>query len=88
MNAPPTRQSLEISRTFAASCERVYRAWTDPEAFAAWFAPSSDYVVVLHTFEPRVGGTYRVEMRHSAGKNTGAITGRLACRSSAGSNAA
>ncbi|MGH9152344.1 MAG: SRPBCC domain-containing protein [Acidimicrobiales bacterium] len=30
---------IEISRAFDAPRERVYRAFTDPDLFAAWYGP-------------------------------------------------
>jgi uncharacterized protein YndB with AHSA1/START domain len=64
-----TTPTLEISRTFAAPRERVFRAWTEAESLVRWFAPSDEYAVVVHKLEPRVGGSYRIEMRHSSGKS-------------------
>jgi uncharacterized protein YndB with AHSA1/START domain len=49
---------LHIVRTVAAPPDRVFHAWTDPAALAAWFWPrpawASTYEVDL-----RVGGRYR-----------------------------
>ncbi|WP_127529613.1 SRPBCC family protein [Paenibacillus kobensis] len=38
-----------VERTYAASAEQVYRAWSDPEAKAQWFSKAEQ-------FEFRVGG--------------------------------
>lgn len=59
--------SLEVRRTVRASPERVYDAWTTPSALARWFAPSADFTTVVHALDLRVGGQYRIEMRHSSG---------------------
>jgi uncharacterized protein YndB with AHSA1/START domain len=32
---------LRVTRTFAAPREKVFRAWIEPEAIAAWFAAPS-----------------------------------------------
>jgi uncharacterized protein YndB with AHSA1/START domain len=63
MAAPPQpRTTLHIERTFEASRERVFEAWTDPELFARWFTPpggsSSNAEIEL-----RVGGAWRVSMK-------------------------
>ena len=58
---------LRLERTFDASPQRVFDAWTRAEALATWFAPSTDYAVVVTDLEPRVGGRYRIEMRHTGG---------------------
>lgn len=67
-SASPTH-SLEVRRTIRASPERVYDAWTTPEALTQWFAPSADFTTVVHEVEPRVGGRYRIEMRHRSGSS-------------------
>lgn len=57
--APTT---LRITRTIAAPREKVFRAWTDPEALARWFAPSDAYRTNVPELDLRPGGRYRVEM--------------------------
>jgi uncharacterized protein YndB with AHSA1/START domain len=36
---PDVTASLTVKRTFAASRERVFRAWTEPQALEQWFRP-------------------------------------------------
>ncbi len=60
-------QSLEVRRIIQAPPPRVYDAWTTPELLTKWFAPTNDYTVVVHQFDTRVGGVYRLEMRHANG---------------------
>jgi len=69
MATPDTRPetTLRLERTFAAPREKVYAAWTTPEALTRWFGPSDDYTIVVDPFEPRPGGRYRIEMRHKGG---------------------
>jgi uncharacterized protein YndB with AHSA1/START domain len=59
--------SLQITRTFAAPRERVYRAWTDAKQFALWFHPTTDYSTVITEMNLRVGGSYKLEMHHKGG---------------------
>ena len=62
--APPsTRTALQITRTFPAPREDVFRAWTDPQAIVKWFAPTDQYVTRVPAFDLREGGAYRIEMR-------------------------
>ena len=63
----PRQIALRVRRTFAAPRERVFRAWTDAEELAAWFAPSPDFTIVIPEMDLRVGGTCRVEMHHKGG---------------------
>jgi uncharacterized protein YndB with AHSA1/START domain len=55
--------ALRITRTLAASRERVFRAWTDPRALSRWFAPTQEFRTTVLEHEARVGGRYRIEMR-------------------------
>lgn len=59
--------ALEIRRSYPASPERVFRAWTEAPALARWFAPSDDYQAIVHSLDVRVGGGYKIEMKHSGG---------------------
>lgn len=68
MSAPQiSTRTLELSRTFAAPREKVFRAWTEAEELARWFSPTEDYTVVVPQLELRVGGTWRLEMHHKGG---------------------
>jgi len=51
-----TQPALQVKRTFQASRERVFRAWTDAKELARWFAPPSDYSTVVPELDLRVGG--------------------------------
>ena len=59
--------ALAVERTIAASPERVFDAFTQPQQLARWFGPTDEYTVTVHALEPRTGGRYRVEMKHSGG---------------------
>jgi uncharacterized protein YndB with AHSA1/START domain len=50
-------QSLEVRRIVPVSPSRVYDAWTTPELLTKWFAPGTDFTVVVHRVETRVGGS-------------------------------
>ena len=59
--------SLQLTRTFAAPRDRVFRAWTDAREFAQWFHPTADYKTVITRLDLRVGGKYSLEMHHKGG---------------------
>jgi uncharacterized protein YndB with AHSA1/START domain len=59
--------TVEITRTFNAPRERVFRAWTDAKDLECWFAPSPDYTIVVPELDLRPGGRYVVEMHHKGG---------------------
>ncbi len=55
--------TLRITRRFAAPRDKVFQAWTDPEALKRWFAPSEDYSTPQAEVDLRAGGTYRIQMK-------------------------
>ena len=74
---------IMITRVFDAPRERVWREWTDPEAFADWFgAPSAEVPLTSVAMDVRPGGTLRlddVRRARAATRSTGrASTSRSA----------
>lgn len=51
---------LEMPRSYDASPERVFRAWTDPASLKTWLAEGGDVVA-----DPRQGGLFYLGMQHS-----------------------
>jgi uncharacterized protein YndB with AHSA1/START domain len=66
---------LRIERTFAASAEEVFDAWTSPEVMRRWFHPAPDWATPEAEVDLRVGGKVRVVMRRPDGTQTGAHGG-------------
>jgi uncharacterized protein YndB with AHSA1/START domain len=62
--ASPT--SLVIARTYPASVERVFKAWTDANQLGQWFAPSDDYTTKA-SVDLQVGHEYRIAIAHKGG---------------------
>jgi uncharacterized protein YndB with AHSA1/START domain len=56
----PQAPSLTIKRKLKASAEKVFAAWTRPEALKLWFGPSDDYKLIVAETDVRVGGRYRL----------------------------
>ncbi len=52
-------RSITVSRVIEAPPERVYDAFLDPDDLAAWLPPTG-FSAEVHTFEPEVGGTFRI----------------------------
>ncbi len=61
--------SLQLKRRFAAPREKVFRAWTDPEALKQWFGPVGYKADVLE-MDLRAGGRYRIGFRQNAESET------------------
>ncbi len=61
--------TLHLSRTFTAPREKVFQAWTQPEALKRWYAPADDFATPVAEVDLRVGGRYRIEMKDPQGKS-------------------
>ncbi len=57
-----------ITRIFDAPPERVFKAWTDPKQFAAWWGPK-DFTNPICEVDARLGGSYKIAMRSPDGVN-------------------
>lgn len=57
-----SNQALVIDRVFDAPVEVIWRLWTVPEEFAAWYGPNGASIPVAD-LDVRVGGARRVGMR-------------------------
>jgi len=54
---------ISLTRVFEAPRERVWREWTEPEAFADWFgAPHGDVPLDSVAMDVRPGGAWRLRM--------------------------
>ena len=54
-----SNNSVSLHRVFTASPEKVYRAFTEPEALAAWLPPYG-FLGVVHQLEVKVGGIHKM----------------------------
>lgn len=59
---------LHLVRHFPAPPEAVYRAFTDPEAFAAWWGPEG-MTAPLVELDVRPGGAWRTCIRNAEGQD-------------------
>ena len=58
-----SRLGLTITRVLDAPRERVWREWTDPEAFADWFGgPDAEIPLDTVAMDVRPGGAWRATM--------------------------
>jgi len=68
----PSGHVLRIERTFAASAEDVFDAWTSPEVMRRWFHCAPDWGTPVAEVDLRVGGAVRVVMRRPDGTDAAA----------------
>jgi uncharacterized protein YndB with AHSA1/START domain len=59
---------VRIERTFDASAEDVFDAWTSEEVISRWFRPGVGWQEADADVDLRVGGTVRVVMRTPDGE--------------------
>jgi len=54
------RPFLTLNRLYPVAPEKVYRAWTDPEAIKRWWGPGGNEQVSAAELDVRVGGRFRI----------------------------
>ena len=55
--------TVQLHRVLAAKPEKVYRAFTEPDAMAKWLPPDG-FTCTVHHMEAREGGSYRMSFRN------------------------
>ncbi|WP_353191045.1 SRPBCC family protein [Pandoraea pnomenusa] len=66
--AQPRLQPLTIGRTYAATREVVFGAWTNTEAVKRWFCPTG-YTVPEANIDARAGGAFELRMQSPEGES-------------------
>jgi uncharacterized protein YndB with AHSA1/START domain/DNA-binding transcriptional ArsR family regulator len=62
-------EGITITRVFDAPRERVWKEWTEPERFSAWFGgPVSEVPPSSVSMDVRVGGAWRLRMQSARGE--------------------
>jgi uncharacterized protein YndB with AHSA1/START domain len=62
------KPSLTLSRHYPVAPEKVFRAWTDPQAVKRWWGPTPGEPVSLAELDVRVGGRFRIVFGGPDGK--------------------
>ena len=62
------KPSLTLSRHYPVAPEKVWRAWTDPQAVKRWWGPAPGEPVSLAELDVRVGGRFRIVFGGPDGK--------------------
>jgi uncharacterized protein YndB with AHSA1/START domain len=71
---PMTTNTVRLHRVLAAPAERVYRAFTDPDARARWLPPDG-FTGKVHESDVRVGGRYRMSFTNFTTGNSHGFSG-------------
>ncbi len=62
-----TSSVLTITRTFAAPCNRIFDAWTNPESEIGWWGPI-DFTLLFDEKDLKLGGHWRMGMTRQGEK--------------------
>jgi uncharacterized protein YndB with AHSA1/START domain len=62
------KPSLSLERHYPVAPEKVWRAWTDPEAVKRWWGPGPGEPVSAAELDVRVGGRFRIVFGGADGK--------------------
>jgi uncharacterized protein YndB with AHSA1/START domain len=62
------KPELRISRHYAVAPEKVWRAWTEPQALMRWFGPAQTQEVTAAEIDLQVGGRWRIAFRTGDGQ--------------------
>lgn len=55
--------TVRLHRVLAATPEKIYRAFLEPDAIAQWIPPNG-FTCTVHQLEPKVGGSHRMSFRN------------------------
>lgn len=65
----PEPAQVSINRHYAVAPEKVWRAWTDPQALSRWFGPgAASSNATLAEIDLREGGHYRIAFQSPDGE--------------------
>ena len=62
------RPALRLERDYRVPPEKVWRAWTDPQALVEWFGTGAPGSVTLAETDVRMGGQFRIEFHTPDGE--------------------
>jgi uncharacterized protein YndB with AHSA1/START domain len=63
------KPSFRLARRYPVAPERLWRAWTDPEALKLWWGPEATDRVSVAQLDVRVGGSFRIVFGGLQGTN-------------------
>src|SRR5688572_18017500 len=61
-------KELQMSRTFKAPVQLIWKVWTNPEDIIKWWGPDG-FTTTIHIMDVRVGGEWRLTLHGPDGKN-------------------
>ena len=70
------KNSVTLHRIIKASPEKIFRAFTEPNALSSWLPPFG-FVGTVHHIDVRVGGTYRMSFTNFSTGNIQSFGGEF-----------
>jgi uncharacterized protein YndB with AHSA1/START domain len=67
--------TVRLHRVFTAKPQKLYRAFTDPDAFARWLPPNG-FTGKVHAMDARVGGQWRMSFTNFTSGNSHSFGGQ------------
>ena len=71
--------TIRFEKNIPAPADQVFAAWTNPEQMARWYAPTDDFTTPIAEVDLRVGGKYKVGMKHKDREHANIVSGQY-CR--------
>jgi uncharacterized protein YndB with AHSA1/START domain len=68
--------TIHLHRVLTTSPEKVYRAFLEADALAKWLPPNG-FLCTVHSFEPKVGGAFRMSFRNFTTGHSHAFGGKF-----------
>ncbi len=68
--------SVSLHRVIKASPEKVFRAFSDPLAYASWIPPYG-FLCIIHHMDFKVGGSYKMSFRNFTSGNEHSFGGEF-----------
>ena len=67
--------SVTLHRIIKTSPEKIYRAFTDPDAFASWIPPYG-FLCLIQDMNVEIGGTYKMSFKNFSTGNGHSFGGK------------
>jgi uncharacterized protein YndB with AHSA1/START domain len=71
-----TNNSVTLHRVIKANPEKIFRAFTEPNALSFWLPPYG-YLGVVHQIDPHVGGSYKMSFTNFSTGNVHSFGGKF-----------
>ena len=68
--------TIRLHRVLPTRPEKVYKAFIDADAKARWLPPNG-FTCKVHSFDPKVGGTYKMSFTNFTTANSHSWTGQF-----------